>query len=238
MGVIYYLRKNDLIDFSLQYYSISLLHYIGYYTIDKYQNPYILIFIIFGLVPLFDIILPVDERNPTEAEYKILIKQNRFKIPIYLSVFTEWALYIWAFNQAMTKDYGTAYLIGLFIAQALGEAVAINLSHELNHKQSFISKFVGVTSLIKNLNSHFIIEHNGYHHVWVSTPTDTATSKLNQPITNFIINSMIGSYKHSWGLENKRCLETYGTKYSIKNFMIWSTLACILYPLTGYSYEF
>ena len=80
----------------------------------------------------------------------------------------------------------------------------------------------------------FIVEHNGFHHVWVSTPKDTATSKLNQPITNFIIDSMLGSYKHSWALENKRCLEAYGSEYSIKNFMIWSTLACILFPLTGF----
>jgi len=233
-GIIDYLKKNDLIDFSFQYYFISFIHFIGYYSIERTHNPWIILFFLFGVVPVLDMVLPVDERNPTESEYKKLIKQNRFKVPLYLAIITDWMLYIWIIKKLLTGNNTIMCNIGLFINLTVAEAVCINLSHELNHKTSLLSKFTGVTALIKNLNSHFIIDHNYYHHVWVSTPTDTATSKLNQSIFSFIYGSMIGSYCHSWELENKRCLETYGSKYNIHNFMIYSTLACVLFPFTGY----
>jgi len=51
---------------------------------------------------------------------------------------------------------------------------------------------------------------------------------------NFIFQSMVGSYKHSWEIENKRCEEAYGTKYTAKNLMIYSTLSSLLFPLTGF----
>jgi len=196
-------------------------------------------FVVFGLMPLLDIILPIDERNPTESEYKKLIKQNRFKIPIYTSIITDWMLYIWGVNKLMTGDNGLFFNIGLFFAISISEGVSFNLSHELNHKTSFLSRFTGITALIKNFNCHFMIEHNYYHHIWVSTPSDYETSKFNQNVLEFIYQSMKGSYNHSWEIENKRCLETYGNKYSFNNYMIYFTLVYILFPFSGlYFYGF
>jgi len=234
MGVSDYLRKNDLLFFSIQYYSITALHYLLYYCCERFHNPYVLIFIAFGLLPVLDIILPVDERNPDEAEYKSLIKQVRFKIPLYVSNITTWLIYIYSLNKILSQSNGIFFNIGLFISVSILEGASINLSHELMHKTSFISKFAGVSGLVKNFYTHFYVEHNYYHHVWVSTPQDTATSKLNQSILPFIYNSMVCSYFHGWDIENKRCLEAYGTTNSLNNFMIWSTLATLLFPLTGY----
>lgn len=234
MGVFDYFRKNDLLNCSFQYYLLSLLHFLFYYTTEKYHNPYIMLFLLFGILPVLDIILPTDDRNPTDEEYKKLVNQIRFKIPLFLSIITDWIVYWWALNKILLESNGIFFNIGLIASLAVFEGGNINICHELNHKTSFMHKLFGVTGLVKNFIPHFIIEHNYFHHVYVSTPQDTATSKLNQPIIPFIIGSFKGSFQHSWAIENKRCIESYGTKYHYKNFMIYSTLSCLLWPLSGY----
>jgi alkane 1-monooxygenase len=193
-----------------------------------------MVFFVFGFIPVLDIVLPTDDRNPTEEEHKKMVYDIRFKIPIYLAVILDWFIYAYCFYKIFCFDNGLYFNIGLTINLVVLEGVSINLSHELNHKTSFISKFFGVTALMKNLNTHFLIEHNYFHHVWVSTPKDTATSKLNQNILQFIYGSLIGGYKHGWALENERCKEKYGIALHPSNFMIYSTMMSLLFPLTGY----
>jgi alkane 1-monooxygenase len=186
------------------------------------------------LLPLLDIILPIDKINPDDDDHKKLVNEMRFVIPVYLSVIMDWVGYLWGINYIMKNNLGLLFNFGTIFGIITMEATNFNMAHELFHKKSFISKFVGTSSLLKSLNTHFIIEHNYHHHKWVSTPVDTATSKYNEPSYIFVYKYMFFSYIHGWQCENDRCNQSYGTFLTYKNYMIWSTLSCILFPFYGY----
>jgi len=227
-------KKNDLLHYSFQYYSVCVIQVCYFISVEYLHNPYYLILFVYGILPVLDIITPTDNKNPSEEDYKVMVKQDRFKIPVYLAIFLCWISYYWSIYKMLNNDHGLFFTAGILLATITLEATNFNMAHELSHKSGFMTKFVGTSSLLKSFNTHFLIEHNSNHHVWVSTPRCTASAKLNQSLFPFILQSMIGGYKHGWELENKRCEEAYGTKYSIYNFMFYSTIGCLLFPLTGY----
>jgi alkane 1-monooxygenase len=69
------------------------------------------------------------------------------------------------------------------------------------HKRDKISRFIGWSELLKNFYMHFVIEHTLGHHKNVATPEDPASAEKNQTVYSFMLQSFVGGYKSSWGIE-------------------------------------
>lgn len=219
------LKEDSLVDYTFPYYMIIFLYFI-FTMCCHFKNPFIVIWFLYGILPLLDHYIKLDIRNPTREEQKKLNREIRFKIPIYLTVLFDWIFLIWGIKEIFTNTNGYLYSIGVFILIGTMQSTSINLSHEINHKLKKWEKIIGTFNLSKNLYMHFLIEHNEGHHKNVSTLEDPATSRFNETLYHFLPRSIIGGFLSAWKIENKK------KGLTIYNRMIYFSLSIILIPFT------
>jgi alkane 1-monooxygenase len=120
------------------------------------------------------------------------------------------------------------YVIYFLIASS--GAGAINLSHELIHKEDPFERLVGILNLGKVFYQHWWIEHVYGHHRRVGTDKDPATARLGQSLYQFIPQTVIGTWKSSWDLEKNRLLKKYGSVWVMQNQFIYFILFYLTLP--------
>lgn len=209
----------------LPYYLNSGILALFIYVTEYYHQPFVLLWIIYTLIPLIDQIIPPDNVNPTPEEEKILKKQWKWRVPIYLFIFMEWVVLFWSFSYVTRYDISLIQYVFFLLALSHASAIGFLFSHELFHKKDTIGKVVGTMDMLKNLYMHFYSEHLYGHHKNVSTPNDPATAKFGQTLYEFVPKSVIGSFVNTWereGLKSKK--EGHGF-YSVHNKMLqWITI--------------
>ncbi len=228
------IRKDEILEYTFPYYLNSII-YITAFISCKYENPFIQIWIVFGLLPLLDMYLKHDEVNPTRQQVNIIKNQFRYKVPILSSILFDWMFLIWGINDIAYGNHGYLYNSSVFFLISIMQVTSMTLSHEIFHKPALWEKLLGTFNMSKNLYMHFLIEHLEGHHKNVATPEDPATSQLNETLYEFLPRTIIGSFKSAWKIENKNCMEKYKTKYSIYNRMIYFTASYIIIPVSVYA---
>ncbi len=237
-----YLKKyfGDTLLFStFQYYSIVVLYIFSVISIKQFDNPYLMIWFTYSSVPFLDEVLSMDLRNPTKEESKMMEKDLRFKLPLYITLFVDWLFTIYLLNYVSTNhDLGLFKFVGCLVLAGNFAAVNINISHELMHKNNKLDQFLGMLTLSKNLYMHFFIEHVHGHHKNVATPIDPATSKYGQSLYEFIPQTIIGSLKSAWHIEANRMLEIkkFKSVWVPQNRMLIFGLNNIILPLIVYKF--
>ena len=215
----------------LPYYSLVILYAIFYISTTYLQNPFITIWIVFGLLPFLDQVLPHDLVNPTKEEQRSLKNLTRFKIPILISIALDWFSLFWSINELLKNDLNILYKTGIFSFTIIMQGSAFTTSHELNHKPNIFDKLIGTLSMSKSFYMHFLIAHNQGHHRDVATFDDPATSRFNESYYRFLPRTIYGTFVSAWEIENRYCDEKHGTACTLRNRMIWFTLAILLFPL-------
>lgn len=169
--------------------SLDLVEYLGYFLGPlvmiigiiqfQYTNSSLPMFwIIYVLIPLLDYTSPLDVKNRTPEEYKLLEKDRRYLIPLY----TAWVME--AIQHYMAMDviyYQSAELswfeLFIFVATlASGAAVGGAVGHELFHRKEIVHKIFGASLYLKMMNTNFSIQHVQGHHKNVATPLDPASA--------------------------------------------------------------
>jgi alkane 1-monooxygenase len=160
--------------------------------------------LLFGIFPILDLIVGVDDANPPDSVIKWLEQDRYYRwctyafIPIQYAglVFACW---LWASGQLSTLDD-----VGLALSMAMVSGIAINTAHELGHKRASLERWLSRVALASSAYGHFFIEHNRGHHVRVATPEDPASSRLGESFWAFLPRTVVGSLRSSWELERER----------------------------------
>jgi alkane 1-monooxygenase len=208
---------------------LNILFLISVYV---FNNPWLMVVLIYGCVPLMDYYIGFDMRNPTKEESKKMKNSFLHKIPLFLTILSDWISLVWGIHYVQTHNLNIFNKIGILFIMANFQGSSINLSHEIFHKPNLFENIVGTLNLSKNLYMHFFIEHNYGHHKMVATPNDPATSRLNETLYTFLPRTLYGGFASAWHIENERCLEKYKSKYCVYNRMIYFTLLYVLIPAT------
>jgi alkane 1-monooxygenase len=225
------IKKDNLICYTFQYYSILLLFLTSFFF-TQFGYSFLVICFIFGSLPLLDYYIVHDNKNPTKEEQKKLKNDFRYKVPIYITIIFDWILLIYSIYLINYSERGLLFKLGIFLSVSLMQGTSINLSHEINHKLSKWKRIFGTFNLSKNLYMHFLIEHNEGHHKNVSTPIDPASSQKNESLYQFLPRTIIGGFFSAWEIEKRLCNQKYGKSFSIYNRMIYFTASYIMIPLT------
>lgn len=189
--------KGGLLMTSKPYYLLLLIMILAFQTV--WTHAWILVVVIYVLLPFLDEVFSLDEVNPTEVQRKEL-EQNDFyfKICLFLTIIGDWLLffkgmkYFTEFQFTISSTYNMVAL--LFIFSNLN-AVQFAVAHEIFHKQGFFYRFLGTIHMSKNLYMHFTYEHLFGHHRKVATPEDPATSFYGTSLYQFFPKTFFGSYK-------------------------------------------
>ncbi len=188
------------------------------------------VFFAFVLVPILEIILPINTDNYSEEEIKSRLENSIYNIMLYLNLPIVYGLMVYILYQTKINTFSNLEIIGtIFSLGVVLGSNGINVAHELGHRKSLIEKIFGKILLIPSHYTHFFIEHNYGHHTHVSTPEDPSTAKYNQNLYAFWWQTVSGTYKKAWEIQ-KKLNENRKTKwFSFKNDMFWFTIIQISY---------
>ena len=179
---------------------------------------------IFGIVPILDYIVGKDPSNPDEetqvpslSEEKIYRWFTLAMFPLMLGIlaFGGWVFAGWA-------QFSTLGQLGWVIScGVIGGVVAINVGHELVHKDPKLENWTGGLLLACVTYAGFKVEHVRGHHVHVSTPEDASSSRYNQSLYDFLPKALVRNFLAAWRLE-AAYLKRKGKKVVSKdNELIW-----------------
>lgn len=209
-----------------------MIPFMAYILIWYFFNRYLVVMILYFyiIVPLFDMALPLDTINWTKEKAKILEKDPKFLIPLYLYWAVEncnyfFGLYWFSFREFNSLFDECIFVITIVLAGAVGMVVA----HELIHRREFVHKAFGASIFFKQFYSHFPIEHIKGHHKNVATELDSATAFYNETLYHFVPRSIIGGYKSVWNYEVARLARKREGPWSLNNRVLSSNLAQFCY---------
>ena len=214
-------------------YSIPIVGIIGIYYEGIWS--YAAFLFAFMILPILELILPVDEKNYSEIEVSKGLKNIVFDVLLYLNVPIVYGSIVFTLYKITHVDLSLYEIIGMTISLGiiLG-ANGINVAHELGHRANLLERILGKILLIPSHYTHFFIEHNHGHHLNVSTPEDPSTAKYNQNLYAFWYQTITGTYTKAWQIQKKLNQIENRSWFAVKNDMFWFTIIQISYLLLIY----
>jgi alkane 1-monooxygenase len=181
------------------------------------------LFFVFILVPIFDHIIGQDPVNPDEeTQVPALSKQVFYRILTLLCLPLQIASIIYGGHILMTADFSWIGKIGWVLSVGtVGAIVAINVGHELIHKDPLIEQWAGGLLFSCVTYGGFKVEHVRGHHVTVSTPECASSSRYGQTLYEFLPHAYLHNFLNAWKLEAKKLQRKGKSPLSLSNELIW-----------------
>lgn len=178
--------------------------------------------VVFGIIPVLDMLLGKDSLNPDEEADVPRMVGERF----YKAITLGWvagfaALLVWSMLELASGTFSLVGSIGWIVSIGIVGGLGINVAHELIHKDEKLETRSGGFLLSLVCYAGFKVEHLRGHHVHVSTPEDASSSRYNQSLYNFLPQAYVRNFLNAWKLEAER-LQRKGQKaLNWRNELIW-----------------
>ena len=184
----------------------------------------------FVFLPLLELICPTSVYNLDEEETLEKSKKRIFDWLLYLNVPIVFGLIFFSLKVVESQTLQTYEFIGLIASIGIVLGVnAINVAHELGHRQQNNERFLGKLLLLPAQYMHFYIEHNFGHHLHAATKEDPATARYNQSVYSFWFSSIFRQYISAWRIQLKLLKNQKLSFFSAKNDMLWYSIFQVVY---------
>lgn len=187
-------------------------------------------FLWYVFLPIADALIGRDERNPPDSAVPGLEADGYYKALVYLSLplfYATWIVGAWAVS---TQGYGWAGYLGVTLAVALTNGLALVVGHEIGHKNTRLEKRLAQIVLAVPAYGHFSAEHNRGHHKDVATPDDPASSRFGESLYQFVLREIPGAMKRAWHDEKVRLARQGRGVFSVHNELLQSfAITAVLY---------
>ncbi|WP_223670780.1 alkane 1-monooxygenase [Kangiella shandongensis] len=204
--------------------------------------PYFAVVFFFGVIPVLDWLLGRDSMNVPKELMDTVSNQAFYKwltlltVPIMFAVMALGLYQVTAPTLTLTGQIGWILNIGI-----VSGVLAINVAHELVHKNSKFERFCGGLLLSLVCYGGFKVEHVRGHHVNVSTPEDPSSADYNQSIYHFLPRAWRHNITNAWKLESVRLKRKELSPWSLKNelfiwygfSLLWAILALVFFGWIG-----
>jgi alkane 1-monooxygenase len=157
----------------------------------------------YGFVPIIDKLLGRVTTRFTSDEQARLVRDPMLRSIPWVCGVVWLGMLAWAIvNVSRLAEFPLVHQIGFVISLGvIGGILAINIAHELVHRNNKIERFAGGVLLASVCYGVFKVEHVRGHHLRVATHDDPATARLNESIYAFVPRAIFGVYKHGWRIE-------------------------------------
>ena len=183
----------------------------------------------YAMIPLIEFFLINDERNFSEFEESLAKKNIAYDLILYISVGLHLVLlcvFLFSLEDASLQIYE---VVGRVFSMGLVTTFAINLAHELGHRQTWGEQFLSKLMLLTTLMMHFFIEHNRGHHKNVATFEDPSTARKGETVYAFWFRAILNEYLSAWRLEKKRLEVIKQSNFSLQNEMVQFQIIQVLF---------
>jgi len=178
--------------------------------------------VVFGIIPVLDMLLGKDSLNPDEETDVPRMVGERF----YKAITLGWvagfaALLVWSMLELASGTFSLVGSIGWIVSIGIVGGLGINVAHELIHKDEKLETRAGGFLLSLVCYAGFKVEHLRGHHVHVSTPEDASSSRYNQSLYNFLPQAYMRNFLNAWKLEAERLQRKGHKALSWRTELIW-----------------
>jgi alkane 1-monooxygenase len=182
------------------------------------------------VLPIADWLVGRDTRNPPDAAVPTLESDRYYKFLVYASIplfYVTWITAAWA---VATQDYGWVGYLGVSLAVALTNGLALVVGHEIGHKTNRLEKRLAQIVLAVPAYGHFSAEHNRGNHKDVATPDDPASSRFGETLYAFVLREIPGAIGRAWHDEKVRLARQGKGAWSVSNELLQSfAITAVLY---------
>lgn len=189
--------------------------------------------VMFGLIPLGDLVLGKDAANPTRDE-EAALRSDRFYSALLVACLPVQLLTLAAGVLLVARaPLDTAGVLGWTLSFGLASSVmAITAGHELIHRSSKALRMVGGALLASVGYASFKIEHVLGHHVHVATPEDPSTARRGDNAYAFVARAFYTNVPRAFALEKAQA-QRRGTPHGLlhSELVRWSVLTLGLVAL-------
>ncbi|WDZ87693.1 alkane 1-monooxygenase [Micromonospora cathayae] len=173
--------------------------------------------IVFGVIPVIDLLVGDDRRNPPEEAVPRLAADGYYRWLTYLYLPAQYAGLVLGCAVWVHDEPGPLGAAGLVATLGVVNGIAINTAHELGHKRERAERRLARIALAPTGYGHFQVEHNRGHHVRVATPEDPASSRLGESFWAFWPRTVLGGLRSAWRLESARLRRRGGSPWTWRN---------------------
>ncbi len=180
------------------------------------------------VLPVADALVGRDSRNPPEVAVPSLESDSYYKLLVFASIplfYVTWIVGAWA---VATQHYGWVGYMGVSLAVALTNGLALVVGHEIGHKTRRFEKRLAQIVLAVPAYGHFSAEHNRGHHKDVATPNDPASSRFGESLYAFMLREIPGALERAWRDEKLRLSRQGKRVWSPSNELLQSFLITAL----------
>jgi len=188
------------------------------YPFPMNMLPLIFVFI---MIPVLDVIIGIDETNPSVEQEKKWRSYRVWAPATYLYSFTHFAVLYHGITLSPSLHWGELLMMSLIVGLYTG-GLGITVAHELCHKREKLPKFLAELLLSSVWYQHFATEHVRGHHLHVSTDLDPASARINEAFYPFLIRTVIGSFTSALKIDKTSVVR------GIFLSLVW-TLLCFYY---------
>ncbi|MEU7824391.1 alkane 1-monooxygenase [Catellatospora sp. NPDC049133] len=160
--------------------------------------------VVFGLIPLVDLLVGDDRANPPEEATAALQRSRYYRVLTYLYLPLQYAALVACCAVWARGGLSPFAAVGVVLSIGIVNGIAINTAHELGHKRERLERWLSKIALAPTGYGHFYVEHNRGHHVRVATPEDPASARLGEGFWAFLPRTVLGSLRSAWRLETAR----------------------------------
>ncbi len=196
---------------------------------------YFTVFIAFVLIPMVDLIMPLNASNLAPDERESRASKNFFTVLLYGNLFLIYGIvFVFAYRIA-NSTWETHEFVGMVLSTGicLGSN-GINVAHELGHKQGRLAQLSAALLLLPSLYMHFTIEHNFGHHARVGTNEDPATSRYGENIFAFHWRSITQGWLSAWRIKSAQLSRMKTPLPFLQNTVLWYLVIQTAYVLVLY----
>jgi alkane 1-monooxygenase len=203
---------------------VSSVHFAkvtGYYDAFAWYP----LFIIYGPLTLLDYLVGKDTSNPPPVA-----AEDYFRWLPLLCIPLQFGVLIVAANFFVTAPLSPLGMLGWVLSVGLVSGmIAINVGHELIHKNTQLERIGGGVILATTAYGTFKVEHVLGHHAWVATDRDPSSAKRGENVYAFVPRAIIHNAMNAFRLSAASLKRRGFSAWSWRNELWWwsgITVAC------------
>ena len=155
---------------------------------------YSMLFFLFGIVPLIDILSGADVTNHSKKEQREREQDWKYRLPTLVGALAVWVNCMHLAWRA--RDFSGFELVGAALSCGIYTgSVGITVGHELCHRASFYERLFGKLAITVCGYGHFAVEHSLGHHKKVGLDDDPATARFGENFWSFLPRCIIGEFR-------------------------------------------
>jgi len=177
---------------------------------------------VFGVLPVLDIIIGQDVRNPGPDEEKRLEADTGYRFLTWFCAPFQVILVFWGAWIVSRGMLSPLEMVGFTFSMGISSGVlGINVAHELAHRVN--GRFEPALSQVMLWTVFYIhwgLEHVVGHHRAVATPEDPATARMGESFYRFLPRTVFGVFNNAWEFEAARVRKLGRPVWSRHNRMV------------------